>query len=147
MSRLFKSCPWKYFGWPALALVALLVAAGCDDDVGLTQDNWEKKDGGGSITGCGPGLEECSGKCINTKANNQNCGACGAACKSGEICTDGKCKLTCPPDYNICNGKCVSNKTDPNNCGACGKACKTGEVCADGKCAMNCPKDTTNCSG
>ena len=64
MRRLFSSCPWKYFGWPAMALLALLLAVGCDDDAGIGPETWAA-DSGGSISKCGPGLTECGDKCIN----------------------------------------------------------------------------------
>ena len=81
--------------WPAMALVALMVTAACDDDVGLGPEDFEP-DSGRTPAGCVKELTECSGKCINLKSNNQNCGECGNACKNGEVCTEGKCKLVCP---------------------------------------------------
>lgn len=33
----------------------------------------------------------CNNACIDTSADNKNCGGCGIACKTGELCGGGKC--------------------------------------------------------
>ena len=96
---------------------------------------------------CGPGATLCSGQCTNTSNDNKNCGACGTACKAGEVCAAGTCGLTCPTGFTNCSGKCVDLKTDVANCGKCDGACKAGEVCAAGTCGLTCPTGFSKCSG
>jgi hypothetical protein len=53
------------------------------------------------------GKQNCN-RCVDVKENFVHCGACGAACKYGETC---------------CNGKCVDLLSDWKNCGECGFRC------------------------
>jgi hypothetical protein len=65
-----------------------------------------------------------------------NCGACGNACKEGEVCWRAACG--CPPGYTQCGGECTQLDRDPKNCSACGRECALSDVdagawpCADG---------------
>jgi hypothetical protein len=47
---------------------------------------------------------ECSGTCVDPNMDNGNCGGCKKACKSGLVCSDGKCGLTCSPPSVLCSG-------------------------------------------
>jgi hypothetical protein len=40
---------------------------------------------------CAPGLMMCSGTCLNTQFDRNNCGACGAVCASNQLCNLGMC--------------------------------------------------------
>jgi len=40
---------------------------------------------------CAPGHSLCSGLCVDTHADDQNCGACGTVCGVGESCQAGAC--------------------------------------------------------
>jgi hypothetical protein len=67
------------------------------------------------------GKTECSGACIDTKTDNDNCGMCANACVAmTEQCTQGQC---CKMGETICNNACTNTQTDPMNCGMCGKQC------------------------
>ena len=96
-----------------------------------------------------------SGKCVNTKTDNKNCGACGKSCKAGEICFGGACGTTCGDSktgQTACGGDagapyCANLKTDNGNCGSCGKACPSGQACVAGACAGACTQDQTLCAG
>jgi len=40
---------------------------------------------------CGTGLSNCAGTCRDLATDNNNCGTCGRACPSGQICSGGGC--------------------------------------------------------
>ena len=129
--------------------LALLFACACSDDDCVIPDGAVSAD----LGLCGPGTIQCGGSCTNTNVDPKNCGACGAACKAGEVCATGKCALTCPSGQQKCGAgdggaaRCADTNSDPQNCGACGAACKAGEVCSAGKCALSCQSGLKDCSG
>lgn len=95
----------------------------------------------------GSGLTACSGACVNTTSDPNNCGACGQVCGGGTTCTNGRCTGgTCSSLQIFCPaaGACVDLQTDPNNCGACGQQCGTCGIptgprtCNAGTCSI-CP--------
>ena len=99
-------------------------------------------------TKCPNGQTECgTDGCVNLKTNKFNCGTCGNACPSGQLCSDGSCVANCAAGEENCNGSCVDLKSDLENCGACGTACKSGEICLLGACTSSCPTGTSDCSG
>ncbi|CAN5760050.1 hypothetical protein BH09MYX1_BH09MYX1_34640 [soil metagenome] len=63
---------------------------------------------------------------------------CEAGCATGEVCSQGQCKLNCNASETKCGVTCVDAKTDPKNCGKCGNVCGTGFSCAAGVCAIDC---------
>ena len=154
---------------PVLRIVALLavlaVASGCEDEPApSTVDSAVEVDGSGgdgpgvdSPAGdaslCGPGTTLCGGVCLSTNSDNKNCGACGNACKAGQVCAAGKCALACPSGQQKCGGGdvgapyCAKLQTDYQNCGACGKTCSAGQVCSSGACTLSCPSGQQKCSG
>ncbi len=87
---------------------------------------------------CDPGKSPCSGACVDLLADLQNCGACGTACKVGEVCKAGTCSPPCDPGLTNCTGVCVDTAIDENNCSGCGKACPGGFVCEASKCVVDC---------
>src|SRR5262245_9047972 len=132
-------------GMRLFLLLVFVLAAACaatqeiPDDSGTTP-------GPDSMVGCASGTMKCGEVCAVTKRDPENCGSCGKACKSGEVCVQGACALQCGGGTTKCNNLCVSMKSDPANCGACGTKCTAGEVCSDGKCALTCQAGLTNCS-
>lgn len=76
----------------------------------------------------------CTGTCVDTTSDINNCGMCGTACDpSLEACSAGKC---CPQGQVNCNGTCVDTMSDPKNCGVCGMTCSgMTPGCSMGKCA------------
>ena len=67
-----------------LAIGALIVlAAGCGD--------------GGGEENCPTGERLCSGVCVNTLTDHNNCGGCGNACATGSQCVNGSCTTPCTP--------------------------------------------------
>jgi hypothetical protein len=91
---------------------------------------------------CSGTEQQCSGSCVDTQADNNNCGSCGNVCGGGSSCQAGKC--TCAQG-DLCSGACVDTQTDNGNCGSCGNACSGGKTCSAGKCA--CGSNETDCSG
>jgi len=89
-------------------------------------------------------LSECEGACIDTRTDDDHCGACGVACGAGQTCEDGECRCDHGTD---CDDSCVETDADPTNCGACGQECAADEVCSLGECALECAEDLTDCSG
>lgn len=110
--------------------------------------------------GCPPHKTECGGVCTNLHSDAANCGACGNACTSNQVCRQGACvprsfgstgrnvtydaasvSRSFHTDSNGCHGKtscggvCANLQTDGANCGSCGRACSPGQVCEHGACA------------
>ncbi len=85
--------------------------------------------------------------CTDTQTDALNCGNCGRACGSGEICTTGYCHPACNAGESLCVGAlgpvCSTLQTDGQNCGACGNVCRTDEVCTAGACELACPPGTS----
>ena len=71
----------------------------------------------GSFAKCSP--TNASPYCANTQTDNANCGACGHACGSGEVCDAGVCTLacgalsTCTPDERAHRIAPTSRPTTP----------------------------------
>jgi hypothetical protein len=85
----------------------------------------------GSGGGCCCTLSVCSGQCVNTQSDNNNCGVCGKACGAGNSCQNGSC---CTTGQTNCGGTCTNLLTDTNNCNACGNVCPAGHTCVNGSC-------------
>jgi hypothetical protein len=71
---------------------------------------------------CTSGKTSCSGSCVDTTADNSNCGSCGHTCNTaaGESCMAGVCGCSSGTD---CSTYCVTTTTDSNNCGGCNNVC------------------------
>jgi hypothetical protein len=109
---------------------------------------------------CALGLTTCqtSGKqvCVDTQNDSQNCGGCGQACATNQICALSSCVIGacgtscgCPTLQSRCpgvdGGSCVNLANDPVNCGACGTACPGGHACVGGVCLGGCMVGLTTC--
>ncbi len=109
-----------------------------------------------SFVGCGPecpiGQRKCgetkqTSTCVNTDINRKHCGACGTACRAGEVCSLGKCSTSCQEGLTLCEGRCANTKLDTTHCGRCNRVCKAGELCQNGVCTISCPAKQIACNG
>ncbi|HEX4386412.1 MAG TPA: hypothetical protein VH083_25835, partial [Myxococcales bacterium] len=87
---------------------------------------------------CAAGQITCGGAdagqaltCATLDTDRANCGGCGTACGSTEVCGDSRC-APCP--IAQCNNVCTDTQHDAANCGACGTACAAGQACLNGAC-------------
>jgi hypothetical protein len=106
------------------------------DDGGIPTDGG---DGGSFVdAGCaGEGLAQCSSSnggpdyCADTTSDNANCGGCGKACGTDQICNgigSCDCRVDGGGGYSEwCDGVCVPVESNPNNCGGCGIRCPGGQ--------------------
>ena len=93
----------------------------------------------GSLLACG------DAGCVDTRFDPKNCGGCGVACATGEVCNGGTCATTCADPLIACEGRCVDPRHDPSNCGSCGVSCVDGEVCGPTGCGTTCPAPLLAC--
>ena len=93
--------------------------------------------------------------------SDENCGACGIGCPTGQGCMSGACVCRRGTQPTVCDGQCIDLASDPMNCGACGKQCfrvPDGGVpivgspassfsCSLGQCRVYCASGLTDCNG
>src|SRR4051812_39118009 len=92
---------------------------------------------------CGAGGDAI---CADLDHDPANCGACGSACPSGQVCTAGTCADTCTGSAGtICGGRCVDLSSDNLHCGTCAIACGPGTSCSAGDCLPTCPAGEVRC--
>lgn len=96
---------------------------------------------------CGSGYVDCGGTCVSLESDPANCGTCGAACDSGQVCAAGQCATECAPGQDTCDGACADLASDHDHCGACGNACDSEQACVNGACVLDCPSGYDICDG
>jgi hypothetical protein len=82
--------------------------------------------------------------CTPPYTTTSSCGACGAMCPAGDVCTPVldagadagtyACAPLCTAPLTDCGGTCVDLTSDPLNCGACDRVCPSG-ICIMSMCA------------
>ena len=109
--------------------------SGGDTTSGGMPSGGDDATGGAPVTlVCTSPLIACGEACVDLTSDATNCGACGAVCESGEVCSTGACQSTCLPGLSSCGQSCVDLSTSIFHCGACDSACQAGQACADGGC-------------
>lgn len=121
----------------AVAFLALFTILGCSS-LGCSSNDADTTNGTPPVT-CSDGRVDCSGTCVDTKADRAHCGACGNACADGQVCAAGACSANCTAPLTNCDGACVDTSSDAAHCGGCGKACAPGSICNAGTCACGTP--------
>ncbi|MFO0602792.1 MAG: MXAN_6577-like cysteine-rich protein [Polyangiales bacterium] len=105
----------------------------------------------GTCACAGSTPDECGGACTSTATDAANCGRCGNACPTGQVCSGGACTITCPTGRTLCAGTCRDLANDTGNCGACGSTCpmppNTTATCSAGRCAGGCSAGFGECDG
>ncbi len=102
----------------------------------------------------------CSGACVDTQTDPDDCGSCGAPCATPNAtpeCAAGACTIAaCNAGYADCDGDAsdgceVDINTNPAACGGCANACTTVNGtpdCVNGACGIGtCNPGFANCSG
>jgi hypothetical protein len=85
-----------------------------------------------SACSCPMPTVRCGTTCALLEDDPKNCGSCGRACNSAQLCTRGQCVCR---SGALCNGACVDTATDEGNCGVCGNVCSAGQTCSAGRCS------------
>lgn len=130
----------------ASMLVASAIAMSCSDGSGpagprdsggivLDASDATPTEDAGSAPRCAVGLTDCDGECVDLGSDFTSCGACGAACATGEVCSGGVClRGGCPGGTTGCGGSCIDTTSDARHCGGCAVACAGTETCEAGTC-------------
>ena len=117
-------------GFPR-ALALLLLVPGCVDSSAPEPE-----------VDCSALEVACGVECAELLTNPAHCGACGASCEDGEVCSEGVCLAECPDGLAQCRGTCRDLASDGSHCGACDAPCAGGFACVDGSCsAEGAPSD------
>ena len=93
----------------------------------------------GNAPPCQGGQACCGGVCLDVTSDPANCGACNAACASGETCAANQCGCGmagnhCAAPMACCSATCTDITTDSTNCGTCNTVCMGGDTCMSGTC-------------
>ena len=103
---------------------------------------------------CPAGTSSCSGQCIDTLSDPNNCGTCGTTCGAHRVspgCSNGQC-TTCQSGWLNCDGVasngCEASTSSNSTCGPLGTACNNN-CNANGSCVYpsSCSGNSNQCYG
>ncbi len=77
--------------------------------------------------------------CVDQMRDRDHCGACNAACDTGQICAEGQCINPCEAGEDLCGASCVTLNDNNDHCGSCGHRCGPGSSCNGGACRCDDP--------
>lgn len=123
---------------------------GVSIDDGGTIDGGSVPDAGvdGGSSACAGTLWECSSVCTDLAADPENCGQCGQACASGQVCNRGVCQVL-PADCTVMSAACGPGYFCDPISRACMAGCRltadcpSGATCNSGACG--CPSGQHAC--
>jgi hypothetical protein len=97
----------------------------------------------GTSCGVNPADLCCAGECVDISDDMANCGGCGAACQSDEICESVADTIECDPHPALTTGRCTCNgeTTDCPNGQVCRTVAPAANRCAP-EVAADCPNGT-----
>jgi hypothetical protein len=138
------------FAATSICAIAALVLDACATGGVIADDNTPDTGNKDSTVppgdaGCGTGLTECNGSCVNMASDPKNCGKCGTLCGDGSVCSQSACATTCAGGTTKCGQACVNLQTDPQNCSKCGNACPSSDYCDGGACIPSCTSTQKLC--
>ncbi|MDX2055586.1 MAG: MXAN_6577-like cysteine-rich protein [Polyangiaceae bacterium] len=150
---------WGGWVWSATALMLGFLLSACTGSVDTSSGSRRARPSAdrtnlmGAAAGapatenaaCDAGQQLCSGRCVDVKSDEANCGVCGKVCSGELACLGGQCSAPCSGGQTDCTGTCTMLATDTSNCGACGNACTAGRTCEGGAC--KCPGGQLFCGG
>jgi hypothetical protein len=96
---------------------------------------------------CPSDRRSCGANCTDIMTDRDNCGACGVACTSSQICQMGECLRKCSVGETRCFDGCHDLFYDAQNCGTCGNACPVGLTCNKSVCSPPLPTTIPTYSG
>jgi hypothetical protein len=110
-----------------------MACGGGDAGMIMGGGSWGCANGSCSII-CPMPKVECTGACVDTQTDIDNCGMCSNACDPmTEQCSQGLC---CKMGESVCNNMCTQTQSDPMNCGKCGMSCPMNmPACVNGMCS------------
>ncbi len=91
--------------------------------------------------GCEPPMLQCQGACVDPLSDVANCGGCGVACVTDQVCVDGICTDPFCNGDGVCDSDQETAETCYVDCGSCGDG-----LCTDGyETADDCYADCGAC--